>query len=167
MPLPLAPGLVRSSLLTPYPRPFSNALLLVRLVLRFDILQKKRDTVSRCLTDPDVFVSVHPLIWKMESLGTGVYRVFERVSLGPFSYGFRYKVTVTNSAIRDMARMNAAVTGLVRLRFDFRLTTKPGGGVEVPEDVQITSLLPVGGFMKRLLAEQHAILFRNIAQSPY
>lgn len=112
-------------------------------------------------------MSAHPLIWKMESLGTGVYRVFERVSLGPFSYGFRYKVTVTKSATGDMVRMNAAVAGLVRLRFEFRLTTKPGGGVEVQEDVQITSLLPVGRFMKHLLAEQHAILFGNIAQSPY
>lgn len=122
-------------------------------------LRKDKETVHRFLTEPDKFVSVHPLIQKMTPIGVDEYKVYELINLGPLPYRFQYRARIHSSPDQILIRAN--VMGLTHIDMNFTLTSVPDGTL-VEEDIQIRSLLPIKKLMHKIFREQHEILFRNV-----
>ncbi len=115
--------------------------------------------IKQHLTDVDKFVSVHPLIYKMTDLGHGKYKVHEKIKIGFIHYRFTYKATISQ---RDnIVNIDASIMGLTKLSMQFMLQ-KEDEGTLVHETLSIKSVLPIKDFMKKLIQEQHQVLFKNI-----
>lgn len=122
-------------------------------------LQKEKAFIATFLTDPERFVSVHPLIYRMEPLGDGQFKVFEQVMLGPLPIRFTYKAEISEK--QNAIFIRAVVMRLTNISMTFRFESS-GNSTTVIEDVDISSPLPIRRFMEKLIAEQHQIMFQTI-----
>lgn len=115
--------------------------------------------IQAFLSEPEKFVSVHPLIFRMEALPNGRFRVFERVAIGPIAQRFTYPATI--EVVDGRVELRARVMGMVRVEMIFSFTEQPKRTL-LREDVEIRTLLPIKRFMRWLIREQHAVMFANI-----
>ncbi len=123
------------------------------------IIGKDIQTVKQYLIDAEKFVSVHPLIYKMEDLGQNKFRVFEKVKVGFIPYHFTYTATITNN--NDSIQMYASIMGVTKLSMYFTFQ-RVGDETIIKEKLTVRSLLPIKNFMLKLIGEQHQELFKNI-----
>lgn len=129
--------------------------------LSFEV-KKPLEVVLHALTDPSAFVRVHPVITKMDALDNNRFRVHETVNLlGFIRYSFCYYATVTQHRPENVVKISASVMKVTKIDMCFRLSEKYGA-TQVDETITWRSPLPVGLVLKRLFAETHAELFRNI-----
>jgi len=126
------------------------------------IVHADRVTVMNYLTEPDKFVSVHPLIYQMTSLPEGDFLVREKIPLGLFPYRFSYTASI--SAFPDEIHISASVMGLTHVNMLFRFETA-SGSTQVTEDLKIESVLPITNFMASFFEKQHRQLFDNIEKA--
>lgn len=130
------------------------------MLLRFTLAQPA-DVVFDHLTDPHKFVSVHPVISRMEPLGTNRYRVYETLRLGGLPFSFTYRAAISADEAAKTVRIDASVFGLTRIDMHFRVVEQDGKTV-VEEDVTFQSVLPVKPLMEKVFRQQHRRLFQNI-----
>ena len=57
-------------------------------------IKQRASVVFDHLTDMKKFVSIHPIIFKMDDLDGGNYKVYETLKLLRIPYTFTYKATV-------------------------------------------------------------------------
>lgn len=129
------------------------------MILQFTVIQNL-SKVFQSLSEPEKFVSVHPLIFKMDALGDAHYRVYERVKLGFIPYRFSYRAEISHNG-KDEVTMNAVVLGITRLHLHFKLSEN-GEGTTIIEKAEIAGPFPVKHIMHRVLATQHELMFKNI-----
>ncbi len=129
------------------------------------LLSKDPDVVFHYLTDMDKFVSVHPLIYKIDKLDHHNYKIFEKVKFGLLPYSFNYIACIKN----DAENRKVGITATIKwVKMNMTFTVKPHEiGTEVVEVFQIETRLPVIGYMQKLIKDQHAQLFKNIEQDNY
>lgn len=128
--------------------------------LTFDI-QADLGFVFDHLTDMQKFVSVHPLIHKIEPEGGNRYRVHETITVGVIPFSFTYPAWIDYNAAGKTVTMRATVFKLTRITMVFDVETIQGK-TRVTEQVDFNSLLPVRPVMERIFRKQHALLFKNI-----
>jgi len=153
------------------------------LILRFS-LRASAERVRAFLTDPDAFISVHPIIDRMVSDSAGGYHVYETISVGPFRWSFRYRAEMAEDPTDGSIRIRATVRRFTRMDMHFRIEPgdsnhlsrvgpgsgigpnggirQDGGGCTVTEKITFSSPLPIGFVMRRVFRRQHDQLFRNI-----
>jgi carbon monoxide dehydrogenase subunit G len=129
--------------------------------LRF-IVHADRVAVMNYLTDPDKFVSVHPLIYQINAFPGGDFLVREKVSLGLFTYRFSYTASIR--PFPDEIHIRASVMGLTHINMLFHFETA-SGSTQVTEELKIESVLPITNFMASFFEKQHRQLFENIEKS--
>lgn len=131
------------------------------LTLHFQV---KVDTnhVLEYLSHTDKFVSAHPLIYKMESLGNDLYRVNEKVQFGPISHRFEYKAKIERQ--KNGISIDANIMDLVKISMKMILAAD-GEHTAVCEEVEIRTILPVKNFMLRMIKKQHKVFFENIEKT--
>jgi carbon monoxide dehydrogenase subunit G len=117
--------------------------------------------VFEYLTNMLKFVSVHPVIHKMDRLNGDDYLVHETLKLGPFPISFTYPVTVNGSDDRRTVTIRAVAMRVVRIGMTFTLREIPTGTL-VEEEVVFASLLPIEFIMERIFRKQHTRLFENV-----
>ena len=130
------------------------------MLLRFTLTQPA-DVVFGYLADPQKFVSVHPVIAKIESLRADRYRVYETLKVGRLPFSFTYLATFAPDPAGKTVRIDATVFGLTRIAMAFRVFSQDGKTV-VEEEVSFRSVLPVKPVMEKVFREQHHRLFQNI-----
>jgi carbon monoxide dehydrogenase subunit G len=120
------------------------------------------EQVFDALTDMQKFAAAHPLIQRIEPLGDGKYKVYERVKLlGFIPLSFSYPVTITADAEQMVVKMHAIVQKMTHLHLLFRL--EPASqGTRILEDAFVKSPLPIVGYIYQLLEGQHKILFARL-----
>jgi carbon monoxide dehydrogenase subunit G len=111
------------------------------------------------LTDMQKFVSVHPVIYKMDSLGDNNYLVYEKLNMIPFP--FNYKVVVEGNKSNNSVCMNAVVMKVVKIKMSY-LLTEENGRTQINETISFNTFLPVKTIMGRIFSTQHQKLFMNI-----
>jgi carbon monoxide dehydrogenase subunit G len=126
--------------------------------LKFRIY-KDKNTIIHYLTDADKFVSVHPLIYKMENSGKNRYKVFEKVDFGFIPYRFTYYALITHDI--DHVKIVATVMGITKISMVFTFLEE-GGLTIIKEKITVKSPLPIKNYMVELFRKQHQILFSNI-----
>lgn len=120
---------------------------------------KDEDTVKRYLTNADLFVSAHPLIYKMERTGENRYRVFEKINTWFFPYRFTYDALITHDA--NEVEIKATVLGMTTILMAF-VISKDGNSTVVKESICVKSPLPIKNYIHSLFKKQHGIFFRNM-----
>lgn len=135
------------------------------MILHFE-LPHPASKVIEYLSDPAKFTKVHPLIEKMELIDKRRYKVFEKVKFGPFPYSFTYEAAIDQDLENGVINMNISIKMGTRISLTFRVLPI-SGGCRIEEMVEMQSLLPIRGYMKKLISDQHKILFENIHQELY
>lgn len=132
----------------------------MKFQLNFKV-SKPEDVVFDYLTDMQKFVSVHPLITKMDCINQNQYKVYERVDTGLFPYSFTYIANVESNSEKKTVVINAVVMRITKIEMAF-VIKQNGNYSEVVETVLINTFLPIKSLLKKIFTEQHYILFQNI-----
>ena len=126
-------------------------------------LNKPADTVYDYLTDMRKFVSVHPVISKINDLGENNYKVFETLKFGFIPVSFTYPVIITSNFRERKVVIKATVMKLTKVEMVFKITVDNGMTI-VDESINFETPLPIKSILKSIFTKQHNLLFRNIDQ---
>jgi hypothetical protein len=107
------------------------------------------------------FVSVHPIIYKVEPLGRNEYLVYERLNLLFIPAKFTYKVWLDSDPTNKVVSYKAVIYSLTEIDIHFEVKEEKGG-CSVSETVNFKSYLPVKPIIKNIFKTQHKHLFDNI-----
>ncbi|HEY3385387.1 MAG TPA: SRPBCC family protein [Saprospiraceae bacterium] len=124
-------------------------------------VNKSPEFIFDYLTDMDKFVSVHPLISKIENLGDNHFRVHETLKFWFIPYSFTYPVTIQKNVEEKKIVMKAVIQKMTHIEMHFTIRDS-GHSSSVEEDISIKTFLPVKGFIRKIFKKQHELMFRNI-----
>ena len=124
-------------------------------------IHKNIDLVFDYLTDMQKFVSVHPVISKIENTSDKSYLVHETLKIGFIPFSFTYPVTIENSISDKIVVIRATVFKLTKIEMKFVLKADNGHTI-IDEEIQFKSPLPVKFIMESIFRKQHDQLFKNI-----
>ena len=124
-------------------------------------INKNIDLVFEYLTDIQKFVSVHPVISKIENTSDKSYLVHETLKFGFIPFSFTYPVTIENSISDKIVVIRATVFKLTKIEMKFVLKVDNGHTI-IDEEIQFKSPLPVKFIMESIFRKQHDQLFKNI-----
>ncbi len=124
-------------------------------------LSKPTEQIFDYLSDMKKFVSVHPIITKMDALGNNNYFVYETLKLGFIPYSFTYPATVESNIENKTITINATIMKLTKVELAFKISQHVDYSL-VEETITFRSPLPVKSVMKKVFIEQHEKLFNNI-----
>ena len=127
---------------------------------RFEV-NTSAEEVFWYLSDMEAFVSVHPLIYKIDPVGKGSYLIHEKLKIGPIPYKFTYPVIIHADAEKGEVKMLAVIKKLIFVEMVFIIQATDGKAI-VKEAVSIKSVLPVKPILKMVFASQHKKLFANM-----
>lgn len=128
--------------------------------LQFKI-NKPSNFVFDYLVDSKKFVSVHPVIFRMDKLEDNTYLVYEKLKFAFIPVTFKYHATVIADVNKNWVNINASVMGIVKIEIKFNLSTQNTSTI-INEEVIFKSVLPIKFIMQQIFKKQHALLFKNI-----
>ncbi len=116
------------------------------------------------LANMQKFVSVHPVITKIEKIEGKKFRVFETLKSGVIRYSFTYTATVeSNKEIRTV-NIKARIMKLTSIEMAFSIAEVNGFSI-IKEEINFKTVLPVKSLMQKLFMKQHKQLFINIEKA--
>lgn len=121
---------------------------------------KSLEFIWNYLTDMEKFVSIHPVITKIDSRGND-YLVHETLKMGFIPFSFTYPVTIEPNLPERLIVFKARVMKLTEIEMVFSLKEVDGFSV-VEEKIHFRSPLPIKGIMQRIFKKQHEQLFKNM-----
>ena len=124
-------------------------------------LQQPIEVVFDYLTDMQKFVSVHPVITKMDWLSANKYLVHETLRFGFIPVSFTYPVTIDQNDKDKTIVIRATVMKITKIEMNYKLD-RFNGLTTIDETITIKSLLPIQSVMERIFRKQHGLLFQNI-----
>jgi hypothetical protein len=107
------------------------------------------------------FVSVHPVISKIDKTGNDSYLVYETLKLGFIPFSFTYPVTIEKNSNDKVVVIRARVMKVTKIEMKFVLKTNNDHTI-VEENIQFRSPLPIKFIMQSIFRKQHTQLFKNI-----
>ena len=119
------------------------------------------DTVFDYLTDMQKFVSVHPVIYKMDHLSPNHFKVYETLKLLSIPISFTYTATLEHNSGDKTVVIRATVMKLTKIEMNYKLTSQ-GGSTTIEENLIFKSPLPLRSTMESIFRSQHTLLFKNI-----
>jgi carbon monoxide dehydrogenase subunit G len=124
-------------------------------------INKSADFIFDYLTDMQKYVSVHPVITKINKTGNDSYLVYETLKVGFIPFSFTYPVSIESKPLDKVVIMRATVMKFTKIEMTFVLKADSGFTV-VEENLQFKSPLPVKSIMQSIFKKQHGQLFKNI-----
>lgn len=119
------------------------------------------DFVFDYLTDRQKFAAVHPVITRIDSVGSHQYLVHETLSLGFLPISFTYPVTIMPDYAGKRVGMRATVMGFIGIDMDFRIATQ-NGLTQISETIDFKTVAPLRVAMQSIFRKQHELLFQTI-----
>jgi carbon monoxide dehydrogenase subunit G len=128
--------------------------------LRHQVNQSS-EIVFDYLTDMTKFVSIHPVIEKLERVGGNDYLVFETLKFGFIPFSFTYPATVCGDQASKSVVMNARVMKVATIEFRFQISE--GDGVSIIDEwILVNSVLPLKSLIQQVIKKQHLQFFENL-----
>ena len=124
-------------------------------------IHKPADFILNYLTDMQKFVSVHPVISKINKAGDNSYLVYETLKIGFIPFSFTYPVTIESKSAEKTVIIRATVMKLTKIEMTFIIKADKDFSV-VEENINFKSFLPVKSIMQSNFKKQHKQLFKNI-----
>lgn len=109
------------------------------------------------LTDMQKYVSIHPVIYKIDNLTDNNYKIYEKLSF----ISFTYPATVNGDRRTKTVVMEAVVMKLTKIEMVITLKTEDEHTI-IQESISFKSPLPIKGIMETIFEKQHKQLFLNI-----
>ena len=95
---------------------------------------KSPDIIYDHLTDMQKFVSVHPVIFRIDPKGGNKFLVHEKLKLGFIPFSFTYPVTVDGDRDRGLVTIKATVFKLTKITLDYKISSS-GALTMIEEEV--------------------------------
>lgn len=127
------------------------------------ISKKTPAQILEYLSTSQKFVSVHPIISKMDDLGNNSFLVHETLKIGPLPFSFTYKVRIEKNVPAKTVQMNARVFGFTNIQMLFILKELPTG-TAIEEQIVFKTLFFLKPMLRSIFKTQHTLLFQNIEQ---
>ena len=124
-------------------------------------VNKPIELVFNYLSDMQKFVSVHPVITKIDALGDNTYLVHETLKLAFIPISFTYKVSVDANYADKRIVIRATVMKFTKIEMDFKLDVLNSSTLIV-ETIAFHTFQPIKYMLQNIFKEQHQQLFRNI-----
>ena len=124
-------------------------------------LNKPPDLIFDYLTDMQKFVSVHPVISKIDKTGDERYLVYETLKFAFIPFSFTYPVTIEKNTIDKVVVIRATVMKVTKIEMKFVLKVDNHHTI-IEENIQFRSPLPIKFIMQSIFRKQHKQLFKNI-----
>ena len=134
------------------------------MTLNFKV-NKPYDQIFDYLTDMQKFVTVHPVIYKIEPIRNNEFLFFETLKFGIIPWSFTYPGVIEGSYEGKKVFMKATVLKLVKIEMTFSFE-KTGDATLVREVITFNSIFPVKFLMEKIFTQQHKQLFSNIENMP-
>lgn len=131
------------------------------MTLQFHV-QQNADLVFDYLTDMQKFVSVHPVITKIEQIKDSNYLVYETLKLGFIPFSFTYFAAVEGNFEAKTVVIRATVMKITKIEMHFVIKAEKDGSTNIEETINFKSPLPIKWLMQRIFKTQHEQLFKNI-----
>jgi carbon monoxide dehydrogenase subunit G len=128
--------------------------------LRFEV-NKPTHFVFDYLSDMQKFVSIHPIIHKIEDKGDNTYVVHETLKLGFIPFSFTYPATVESNKEENHVWIKATIMKLTKVEMHFKISGNSNTSI-VNEVVNYYSILPLKFAMRMIFRKQHTIFFKNM-----
>jgi hypothetical protein len=135
----------------------------MKRILKYKV-KKSSDFVFDYLANPAKYVTVHPVIHRIESLGALQYLVFETLRWGLLRYTFTYPATIESEATRQTVVMKATILNCVKIEMVFKIKDNNDYS-DIEETLCIDTLLPIKSMLGKIIKTQHAQVFKNIENS--
>jgi carbon monoxide dehydrogenase subunit G len=113
------------------------------------------------LSNMQKFVTVHPVITKIDDKGKGNYLVHETLGLGFIPISFTYPVTVEGKQQEKIVNIYATVMRFTKIEMLFVIKSEKDFTL-VEESINFKSILPIKSIMQGVFKKQHTQLFKNI-----
>lgn len=113
------------------------------------------------LTDMKKFVSVHPVIKRIDHLPGNNYLIHETLKFGFIPFTFTYKATVDQNFNEKKIKMQAKIMTLATIQMNYTLTRDETCTI-IHEKIHVISPSFVKSIIKNILKKQHSLLFQNI-----
>ena len=127
-------------------------------------IKKSSDYIFDYLTNMQKFVTVHPVITKIQKNIDNSYLVYETLKIGFIPFSITYTVTIESMPANNTVIMRATVMKLTKIEMKF-VMKQDNGFTIVEENILFKSPLPVKSFMQNIFKKQHEQLFKNIEES--
>ena len=124
-------------------------------------IHKKSDLIFDYLTDMQKFVSVHPVIYRIDNTSDKNYLVHEKLKFGFIPFSLTYPVTVEKNTLDKTVIIRATVFKLTKIEMKFVLKADNDYTI-IDEEIKLKSPLPVKFIMESIFKKQHDQLFKNI-----
>jgi carbon monoxide dehydrogenase subunit G len=124
-------------------------------------IKKNSDFTFDYLTDMQKFVSVHPVISKIDKNGPESYLVHETLKFGFLSFSFTYPVRIEKNVADKRVIIRATVFKLMKIEMIFVLKADNEFTI-IDEKINFKSSLPLNFIMQPIFKKQHNQLFKNI-----
>lgn len=130
------------------------------MILTF-VVNQSIDKVFEYLTDMKKFVSVHPVISKIDKLSERKYLVHETLKLGFIPFSFTYPVEIDKNVSDKTIIMIATIMKMVKIEIKYDLSMDKNSTI-INETIIFKSILPVTLIMEKIFTKQHSLLFEKI-----
>lgn len=130
------------------------------MILNYNI-SKPVEAIYASLAQMDNFVSVHPVVYKVDCIGENEFIFYERIKFLFIPFAFNYKVNVDVLEKNKNITMSSAVRKGVLLKLEFLLVQNENS-TDVIEKVSIKANIFVRMIFEIVLARAHKKLFLNI-----
>ena len=120
------------------------------LYMNFEV-SKSAAQVFEYISKPDLFVSIHPVI----------YDINERLRFMGVPFSFNYPASISSDKNDLIVSMKAVVFRLISLNLLFEIR-ESANGTMISEHVYLKGVYPAHPIIKSVFRKQHKTLFENI-----
>ena len=124
-------------------------------------INKSAKEIFDYLTDMQKFKSVHPIIFKIDTLAENEYHFFEKLTFGFITFNSDYYVKIDADSATNTVIMNAIVKKIIHIHLVFKIKEHEGYSI-VNEEITFKSFLPVKQILSPIFIKQHKLLFENM-----
>lgn len=138
-----------------------NKLFVPGLTTKFDmtfIVRKSPDDVFNYISQPDLFVAIHPVIYKINELEKGSWRIFEKLRFAGIPLSFNYPASMQCDATSRDINMQAVVMNVVAISLSFQINEHKEN-TRINEHITIKSIFPVHPVIKQVFKNKHKEMF--------
>jgi hypothetical protein len=136
------------------------------LTTKFDMafnVCKSSDEVFKYISQPELFVAIHPVIYKIQELEHGSWKIFEKLRFAGIPFSFCYPATMQCDSVSREISMKAKVMSVVSIDLTFQIQDQQET-TRIHELITINSIFPIHPLIKQVLISKHRIMFEKLNQ---
>ncbi|MBK6642844.1 MAG: hypothetical protein IPP34_15555 [Bacteroidetes bacterium] len=130
------------------------------LHMNFEV-SKSAAQVFEYISKPDLFVSIHPVIYDINEKADGSLHIYERLRFIGVPFSFNYPASISSDKNDLIVSMKAVVFRLISLNLLFEIR-ESANGTMISEHVYLKGVYPAHPIIKSVFRKQHKALFENI-----